>query len=548
MPLLAPSIRIHGTTATFVTEPNADVLYSTDGREPTAQSFLAPRNAPVELGQRHIILKAVAVRGNERSPVATTMYVYTPRPLLIQPDDGVYDGEVMVHFQSEHDEIHYTVDGSVPSRDAPSYEGPFVLNNEGRVVVTAGMFVGDRLVGGIARRTYDIAQARLDPPMIAPESGSYVVPLRITLSSVELDDIRYTLDGSEPTLSSSKFKGPVVLLQEGDVVLKARSYPTTSSANRRPSETAIAEYILSYTSGESTGDEGGQRHPVTVLNVTNVEFDEVEERMAGETAEKAVAMARATEQVKREVLEDNASLSKQLSDGKREHKGLLAQLDAIRKELGIAAARKSLLQSNIATQDEATTRTKAKLQELQEHQLELKQQLFSSTVEVGEAERLLRVTSAERVALHNQLATLRKGLEEAYIKNKKELARVEPDLDDTVAECSGVLAEQRHELWLLKETISSLHRSLEAPSRTALEFMPQGKAVNLSTVEVSIPIPRGKLRMITGASGTGLHALRTTHKVQAQIVQQDGELCVRVCGHSNGVHHLIKQIGQLLNE
>ncbi|CUG91105.1 chitobiase/beta-hexosaminidase domain-containing protein, putative [Bodo saltans] len=410
------------------------------------------------------------------------------------------------------------------------------------------MFVGDRLVGGIARRTYDIAQARLDPPLITPESGSYVVPLRITMSSQDMDDVRYTLDGSEPSLNSSKFKGPVVLLQEGDVVLKARSFPTTSSTNRRPSETVFAEYILSYTAGDTTNDESSHRHPVTVLNVTNVEFDEVEERMAGETAEKAVAMSRATDQVRREVEEDNASLRKQLSEGKREHKGLLAQLDAIRKELGIAAARKSLLQSNIATQDEATTRTKATLQRLHEEQLELKQQLFSSTVEVGEAERLLRQSSAERVALHNQLATLRKGLEEAYIENKKELARVEPDLEDTVAECSGVLAEQRHELWLLKETISSLHRSLEAPSRTASEFMPQGKAVNLSTVEVSIPIPRGKLRMITGTSGTGLHALRTTHKVQAQIVQDDGELCVRVCGHANGVHHLIEQIGKLLNE
>lgn len=549
MPLLAPSIRIHGTTATFVAEPNADVLYSTDGREPTAQSFLAPRNSPIELGQRHIILKAVAVRGNERSPVATTMYVYTPRPLLIQPDDGVYDGEVMVHFQSDHDEIHYTVDGSVPSRDAPSYEGPFVLNNEGRVVVTAGMFVGDRLVGGIARRTYDIAQARLEPPTVTPESGNYVVPLRITMSTVELDDIRYTLDGSEPTLSSSKYKGPVVLLQEGDVVLKARSYPSTSSsANRRPSEAAVAEYVLSYTAGENTADEGSHRHPVTVLNVTNVEFDEVEERMASETAEKAVAMSRAADQVRREVEDESAALRKQLSDGKREHKGLLSQLDAIRKELGIAAARKSLLQSNISTQDEASARTQAKLRELQEEQLELKQQLFSSSVEVGEAERLLRQKSAERVALHTQLSQLRKGLEAAYIDNKKELARVEPDLEDSVAEGSGVLAEQRHELWLLKETIASLQRSLDAPSRTAAEFMPQGKAVHLSTVEVSIPVPRGKLRLITGASGTGLHSLRTTHKVQAQIVQQDGELCVRVCGHANGVHHLIEHIGRLLNE
>lgn len=549
MPLLAPSIRIHGTTATFVAEPDADVLYSTDGREPNAQSFFAPRSAPVELGQRHLILKAVAVRGHERSPVATTMYVYTPRPLMIQPDDGVYDGEVMVHIQSDHDEIHYTTDGTVPSRDSPSYEGPFVLNSEGQVVVTAGMFVGDRLVGGIGRRTYEIAQARLDPPTIAPESGSYVVPLRITMTSAQHDDVRYTLDGTEPSLSSSKYKGPVVLLQEGDVTLKCRAYPAPSNAlNRRPSETASAEYALSYTLGETNDDGQIQRHPVTVLTVSNVEFDEVEERMAGETAEKAVAMSRAAEQVKNEVERENASLRKQLADGKREHKGLLSQLDAIRKELGIAAARKSLLQSRMSSEDEATTRTKEQLRALQTEQLELKQQLFSSNVEVGEAERLLRQTTSERRALQDQMATLRKGLEEAFIENKKALHHVEPGLEDSAAECAGVLAEQRHELWLLKETLVSLQRSLEAPSKTAAEFMPQGKAVNLPSVEVAIPIPRGKLRLITGSAGTGLHALRTTHKVQAQIVQHDGELCVRVCGHANGVHNMIEQVARMLNE
>lgn len=547
--LQAPSIRIHGTTATFVAEPGADVLYTIDGREPTIQSLLAPLDAPVELGQRNLVLKAVAYRDGERSPVTTTLYAYTPRPLVILPEDGVYDGHVTVQFQSEHEAIYFTTDGTVPSRSSVMYEGPFVLSQEGKVVVTAAMFVGERLVGSVARRTYEIAQAKLDPPEILPSTGTYTLPLRIALNSEE--SIRYTLDGSEPTLSSALYTVPIIVLQEGDVTVSCRAYPKSLSTNRRPSDVATMSYTLQFAANDGDVDAVDDvEHPVTVLPLANVEFGNMEEQLAVQTAERAAGMTQASEQVRGDMLKERDELVSGLRSAKREHRMLLEQLDAIQKELGVAAARKTVLQTQVAKESDLVLRGQERMEQLAAEQLALKQHLFSVNVEVNEAERLLRQASTERQALLRQQEALRRSLEETFLHNKKELSLVSPHLQDEVAEAAAAVAEQRHELWMLKETLMSLQRTLQkkVPNDLLDRFLPDAHIVDLPVVEAKVGIPRGKMRLITGPSGTGLHRLREEHKVQASIVQDGSELCIRVHGHARGVHNLIESVGRLLNE
>jgi len=63
----------------------------------------------------------------------------------------------------------------------------------------------------------------LDPPAISPQGGTFGGPTAVTLSELEPGaDIRYTLDGSVPSLSDNRYAGPIKLT--GPVVLRARAF------------------------------------------------------------------------------------------------------------------------------------------------------------------------------------------------------------------------------------------------------------------------------------------------------------------------------------
>lgn len=555
-----PSIRIHGTSATFVSEPGTDVYYTFDGREPTMHSQLAPHDGPVELGRRTLIIKAVAVRDGVRSAPTTQLFQYTPRPLVILPEDGPYDGEVTVQMVSEHDDVRYTLDGTVPTSLSASYEIPFKITDEGRTVVTAAMFFGDRVLGSVARRTYDVAQAKLDPPIVTPHSGSYTLPLRIAVQHDHV--VRYTLDGTEPTLRNGVvYTSPIVVLQEGEVTFQCRAFVSPAIGGpraARPSELVTTTYRLSLSGADpvSNGADAGNaqsRLPITVLPVSNIEFNDSDAKAATAAAEETAAMIEAAQSVMQDVQNERESLTAETRNAKRKHRELLDQLDVIQKELGIAVARKALLQGQVARESESVVRTREKLEQVQHEQLDLKQKIFSCQVEATEAERFVRQAAAERQAILRQQESLTRKLEEAYLANKKALSEIGPSLGEEVAEASAAVAEQRHELWLLKETISSLHQTLQKrnhkdPLHSVSEFLPEPPVIDIPVVEAKVPIPRGKMRLITGPTGNGLQQLRDAHKVQANIVSQDSELCVRVYGHAKGVHNLIAQLGRLLNE
>jgi mono/diheme cytochrome c family protein len=63
----------------------------------------------------------------------------------------------------------------------------------------------------------------LDPPTMSPDGGSFAGPVEITLTATEPGaDIRYTLDGSTPGPSDTRYDGPIKLTNPS--VLRARAY------------------------------------------------------------------------------------------------------------------------------------------------------------------------------------------------------------------------------------------------------------------------------------------------------------------------------------
>ena len=96
--------------------------------------------------------------------------------------------------------IYYTTDGTVPTSRSAVYTGPFLLEE----AATVRAFAAYTLNGGrsrVSELTLDIRRAKA--PVIALENDLAVVSAG--------GEIRYTLDGTEPTANSERYIEPVPL-------------------------------------------------------------------------------------------------------------------------------------------------------------------------------------------------------------------------------------------------------------------------------------------------------------------------------------------------
>jgi uncharacterized repeat protein (TIGR03806 family) len=66
-------------------------------------------------------------------------------------------------------------------------------------------------------------RAVVDPPRITPAAGTYNKPIKVSLAVAEPGaDIRYTVDGSAPTASDTKYENPIEIT--GPTVVRARAF------------------------------------------------------------------------------------------------------------------------------------------------------------------------------------------------------------------------------------------------------------------------------------------------------------------------------------
>ncbi len=85
--------------------------------------------------------------------------------------------------------------------------------------------------------------AQVEIPVVNPVSGTYVAPMAVQITCATADvDIRYTLDGTEPTESSELYLAPFDVGEQGTFIpLMAKAFHDTLE----PSYVASADYIFS---------------------------------------------------------------------------------------------------------------------------------------------------------------------------------------------------------------------------------------------------------------------------------------------------------------
>ncbi|MCQ2390887.1 MAG: chitobiase/beta-hexosaminidase C-terminal domain-containing protein [Kiritimatiellae bacterium] len=145
-----------------------------------------------------------------------------PEDPVITPENGtIFESSLTITMScpSEGATIHYTTDGSEPTMDSPVYKR---FRISGKTTIKARAFYENGEGSEIVTAEY--ALGRCDDPVISLADGTVFQhsDQTVSISYGEEGVLRYTLDGSEPTVESPAYAGPFTISES--TVVKAKVF------------------------------------------------------------------------------------------------------------------------------------------------------------------------------------------------------------------------------------------------------------------------------------------------------------------------------------
>lgn len=190
----------------------ATIRYTTDGTEPTGASAIY--STPVAIGST-ATLKAKAFKsGWTDSAVGAGVYTMKVGRPAFSPGTAAYTGAqtVTVSTVTPGATIHYTTNGLEPSTSDPS------VTSGQTVAVSRSLTLKARAVktgwtpSDTGFASYWIAQGSVATPSMSPAPGSFTGTVTVTLATTTAGAVvRYTTDGTTPTLSSPAYGAALTL-------------------------------------------------------------------------------------------------------------------------------------------------------------------------------------------------------------------------------------------------------------------------------------------------------------------------------------------------
>ena len=160
-------------------------------------------------------------------------------PTVTPPSGAYIDGTEVTITASAGASIYYTLDGTEPTAASPVYLAPFRLTSS--ATVKAKAYVGD-IPSDTTTAILTILNAPPTAPSIYPSSGTFQGVQLVTLKSPQSLPIRYTLDGSEPTISSPLYISPIPV--NHDTQIKASAFVETIYSSTMSASYKITNGIL----------------------------------------------------------------------------------------------------------------------------------------------------------------------------------------------------------------------------------------------------------------------------------------------------------------
>lgn len=179
----------------------------------------------------------------------TTELIQLDAPMFSNPSGTYLAGQAIYLTCPEYGaDIYYTTDGSEPTNQDNLYANPLIIPEffpEGAVTATlkARAYKEGFDPSSVVSATYSVTFFNtVAKPQFSPLYGNITTNTEINIHCSTLNaDIHYTLDGSDPDQSSTKYIEGFTITQTGEVTLKARAY----RSGWNPSEIAETEYTVS---------------------------------------------------------------------------------------------------------------------------------------------------------------------------------------------------------------------------------------------------------------------------------------------------------------
>ncbi len=184
-------------------------------------------NSPGEI----VVLRAQAFKTGTYFPSAftTEKYTYTPQVLPIKGSKLTgffYDNDtISLTTQTAGASIRYSLDGSQPVITSTLATGPIYISDS--VIISAVAFKPPQPQSETFREVYSLRltpprSLRLTQPLADNSTQQFQDSVSITLrSACPGAKIYYTLDGSDPTLSSTLYTGKAIGITQNNTILSA---------------------------------------------------------------------------------------------------------------------------------------------------------------------------------------------------------------------------------------------------------------------------------------------------------------------------------------
>ena len=238
-----PGVVARGTKVVIKNNTDgASIRYTTDGTTPGETSPTFAQGDTIRI-TRDMIIGAFAFKdGLVRSKDTLGVYTLAPDTVLkptIEPADGaiICGSRIVIRNNTPGAKIYYTTDGSKPvvgRANTKEYNesNPIVFDgSQTPFVVKAFAFMEGRWVSfDTTSATYTIEKVELSKPTFMPTPGMYVRGSSVAIVPPSEDPnakIYYTLDGNEPTTSSTLYNADLSITLSRRDSVDIWAYATT---------------------------------------------------------------------------------------------------------------------------------------------------------------------------------------------------------------------------------------------------------------------------------------------------------------------------------
>ncbi len=185
-----------------------------------------------------------------------------PRPTY-SPSPGTYTHPVTVTISDTMQgvTIYYTTDGTVPLRTSPIYNGPITITTSTpfqAIGVIQGMPQSD-----IAYASYNINLPTAPAPQFSPPPSTYSSAQSVTLSNTASLPMYYTLDGSNPTTSSTPYSGAISVTK--NTTIKA----ITAGYGYQNSQVSTGNYYIQAPTPTFSPGSGSYSNPPIAVTISD---------------------------------------------------------------------------------------------------------------------------------------------------------------------------------------------------------------------------------------------------------------------------------------